>query len=183
MLDLKKSKLPQAIKVGGVYYPIHTDFKYFLSFCEILKEKNTDYTVYDFMYINKKPINRAAGFAQLCNFMSPQEELPRNKEKESEEIVLDYAIDSAYIYAAFMEQYKIDLIDVKLHWHKFVALMRGLHDTELNRIISARLWKPSGKNGEYEKYQQKMYEAWKLPQPEDSEPDEALDDFLAQLKG
>ena len=32
-------------------------------------------------------------------------------------------------------------------------------------------------------YQQRQYEAWRLPQPEDNEPDEALDDFLAQLEG
>ena len=79
-----------------------------------------------------------------------------------------------------MEQYGIDLIDTRLHWYKFVALLHGLHDTELNRIINARLYKPSGKNGEYEKAQQKQYEAWKLPEAE--EPDEALDEFLKQIK-
>ena len=115
--------------------------------------------------------------------MTPHRELPRSTVDESCDIVLDYDKDSPYIYAAFLEQYGIDLVDTRLHWYKFLALLHGLHDTELNRIIAARLWKPNGKNGEYEKRQQKQYEAWRLPQPEDNEPDEALDDFLAKLKG
>ena len=115
--------------------------------------------------------------------MNPPRELPRSTGEESGDIVLDYDKDAPYIYAAFLEQYGIDLIDARLHWYKFLALLHGLHDTELNRIIAARLWKPNGKNSEYEKNQKKQYEAWRLPQPEDNEPDEALDDFLAKLKG
>ena len=38
-------------------------------------------------------------------------------------------------------------------------------------------------NDEYEKTKQKQYEAWRLPQPADNEPDEALEDFLGALKG
>ena len=53
----------------------------------------------------------------------------------------------------------------------------------LNNIINARLYKPSGRNDEYEKTKQKQYEAWRLPQPADNEPDEALEDFLGALKG
>ena len=99
------------------------------------------------------------------------------------EIVLDFAIDADYIYAAFMEQYGIDLLTARLHWYSFNALLHGLHDTELNNIINARLYKPSGRNDEYEKTKQKQYEAWRLPQPADNEPDEALEDFLGALKG
>ena len=105
------------------------------------------------------------------------------KPANNKEIWYDLIDDYPLIEASFLEQYGIDLVDTRLHWYKFLALLHGLHDTELNRIISARLWKPNGKTGEYEKYQQKQYEAWRLPQPEDNEPDEALDDFLAQLEG
>ena len=80
-----------------------------------------------------------------------------------------------------MEQYGIDLLETSLHWYKFLALLQGLHDTELNRIINARLYKPSGRNTEIDKLELKQYEAWRLPQPE--EPDEALDEFMAQFKG
>lgn len=183
MIDLKKAKLPQAVKVGGRFFAIHTDFKYFLRFRELIKDKDAPIKNFDFMYINEIPPSRLEGIRALCEFMNPPRELPRRTGDESSEIVLDYDADAPYIYAAFLEQYGIDLIDTRLHWYKFLALLHALHDTELNRIIAARLWKPNGKNSEYEKHQQKQYEAWRLPQPEDDEPDEALDDFLAQLKG
>lgn len=183
MIDLKKAKLPQAVKVGGRFFAIHTDFKYILRFRELLSDKNAPLTAFDFMYINEIPAARLEGINAIYEFMNPPRELPRSTTEDDGEIVIDYEIDAPYIYAAFLEQYGIDLIDARLHWHKFLSLLHGLHDTELNRIIGYRLWKPNGKNGEYEKHQQKQYEAWRLPQPEDSEPDEALDEFLAQLKG
>ena len=183
MIDLKKAKLPQAVKVGGRFFAIHTDFKYILRFRELLSDKDAPLTEFDFMYRNEIPAGRLEGITAIYNFMNPPRELPRNKGEESSDIVLDYDIDASYIYAAFLEQYGIDLVDTRLHWYKFLALLHGLHDTELNRIIAARLWKPNGKTGEYEKYQQKQYEAWRLPQPEDNEPDKALDDFLKKLKG
>lgn len=183
MIDLKKAKLPQAVKVGGRFFAIHTDFKYILRFRELLSDKNAPLTAFDFMYINEIPAGRLEGINAIYEFMNPPRELPRSTGEESGDIVLDYDQDAPYIYAAFYEQYGIDLVDTRLHWYKFLALLHGLHDTELNRIIEARLWKPNGKNGEYEKQRQKQYEAWRLPQPEDNEPDEALDDFLTKLKG
>ena len=165
MIDLKKAKLPQAIDVGGSLYRIHTDYRYFLRLREHLAE------------------NRLAGVKALIAFMTPPQELPRRTSDDNGEIVLDFAIDADYIYAAFMEQYGIDLLTARLHWYSFNALLHGLHDTELNNIINARLYKPSGRNDEYEKTKQKQYEAWRLPQPADNEPDKALEDFLGALKG
>lgn len=181
MFTLEKIKLPQAIEVGGSFYKIKTDYRYFLIFIKKLGNKEINPGDFDFMYINTPPQDRLEGIKKLCDFMTTSE-LPRNTEKNPEN-VLDYEIDAPYIYAAFKEQYGIDLIDEPLHILKFLALLRALHDTELNRIIAARLYKPSGKNTEYDKAQQKQHEAWRLPQPEDNEPDEALDDFLAQIKG
>lgn len=180
MFSLKKARLPQAVEVGGSFYKIHTNYKYFLRLRELLDQKTAALGDFDFMYLDKIPPSRLEGVRALVEFMNPPQKLPRRNEK-SAEVVLDYEIDAPYIYAAFMEQYGIDLIDTRLHWYKFLALLHGLHDTELNRIISARLYKPSGKNTEYEKAQQKQYEAWRLEQ--DEGPDEALDDFLAKIKG
>ena len=181
MFTLKKSILPQAIEVGGNLYRIKTDFRFFLRMSEVAQDKSASLTAFDFMYIDKPPASRLEGICALFAFMNPPQELPRRQERTNE-TVLDYDIDAPYIYAAFLEQYGIDLFDTKyLHWYKFQALLQGLHDTELNRIISARLYKPSGKNNEWEREQQKQYEAWRLPQAEDNEPDEALNEFLSKL--
>lgn len=174
--------LPQAIEVGGSFFRIHTDFKFFIRFAELQKTKNVKIDNFDFMYIDEPPADKMAGLRALCEFANPPRELPRRTDEESGEIVLDYTTDAPYIYAAFLEQYHIDLLDTRLHWHKFLALLHALHDTELNNIIGCRLWKPSGRNDDYEKRQAKKYEAWRLPQPEEEEPDDALTDFLRLIK-
>lgn len=182
MFTLQKARLPETIEVNGSLYKIHTDYRYFLRFREHLQDKNAKIDEFNYMYVDATPASLLEGLRQLVAFMNPPQELPRRTGRESSEIVIDYEIDAPYIYAAFMEQYGLDLLNVNLHWYAFNALLRGLHDTELNNIINARLYKPSGKGGDYEKARQKQYEAWRLPQPEDNEPDEALDAFLNQIK-
>ena len=183
MFTLQKARLPETIDVNGSLYKIHTDYRYFLRFREHIQEPTANPADFDYMYVGAKPADRVEGINKLYNFMTPPQELPRRTGAESSEIVIDYEIDAPYIYAAFMEQYGLDLLLAPLHWYKFLALLHGLHDTELNNIINARLFRPSGRDDEFEKSRRKQYEAWRLPQPGDNEPDEARDEFLAQLKG
>jgi len=183
MFTLQKARLPETIDVNGSLYRIHTDYRFFLRFREHLQEPTAKPDDFDYMYKDNPPHDRLEGIRKLCEFMSPPQELPRRTGTESDELVIDYEIDAPYIYAAFMEQYGLDLLLTPLHWYKFCALLHGLHDTELNNIISARLYRPSGRDDEYEKSRRKQYEAWRLPQPGDNEPDKALDDFLEKLKG
>jgi len=182
MIDLKKINLPSTVEVAGRLYPIRTDYRYFLRFNEHLKEKDATLDAFDYMYEYEIPESRLEGIRALCEFMNPAQTLPRRTGRETNEPVIDYELDADYIYAAFYEQYGIDLQTAALHWYKFSALLKGLHDTELNNIISARLWRPTGKNSEYEKHRQRQYEAWRLPDPTDNEPDEALEEFLQELK-
>lgn len=64
---------------------------------------------------------------------SADNELPESRRVYA----LDY--DFPYIYAAFLERYGIDLIDIPyLHWWKFRALFRGLHDCKFTEIVGIR---------------------------------------------
>ncbi len=59
--------------------------------------------------------------------------------------------DAPAIYASFMEQYGIDLIEEqgRLHWDKFKALLDGLGpDTQFRRIIAIRQRTTDGLEGE-----------------------------------
>ena len=116
MIDLKKARLPQAVKVGGSFYKIHTDYKYILRFRELLQDRTAGLKAFDFMYINEIPAGRLEGITAIYDFMNPPRELPRSTGEESGDIVLDYDKDAPYIYAAFLEQYGIDLVDTRLHW-------------------------------------------------------------------
>lgn len=55
--------------------------------------------------------------------------------------VVDFEEDGEYIYASFLQDYGIDLIDCqgKLHWKKFIALFQGLSDsTKIKQIMQIR---------------------------------------------
>lgn len=54
---------------------------------------------------------------------------------------VDFSFDAADIYASFMLDYRIDLIEEigKMHWSKFIALFDGLSaDTPIKRIMHIR---------------------------------------------
>lgn len=123
--------------------------------------------------------------SELLAFFNPVSTLPRPTGSDTSERVIDYELDADLIYSAFYEQYKIDLLQtdetghvIKLHWHRFLALLNGLHDTRLNEIMGYRMWKrPKGKLTDYDREQQKLHEAWKLPPIENSEYKKQLDEF------
>lgn len=179
MIDLKKNRLPEAVEVDGNLYPVHTSFKFWLTFLKNLKIKETPPADFDFMYTGKKPRDKIKSLAALILFCNPPHILPRS-EKGSENI-LDYDIDADYIFAAFMERYGIDLVESEIHWYKFNALFCGLHDTKLNEIIGYRSYEnKDGKQNAYTRQMEKLKTAWELPQESD-ENDEDLQAFEALL--
>lgn len=184
MIDLKKGRLPESVEVDGGLYPIHTSFKYFLRFTELLADKGAKPQDFDFMYKNEKPRNRLDGLSALLKFASPPQELPRAQREDADgEKAVDYAIDADYIFAAFMEQYGIDLVESDMHWYKFQALFKGLHGTKLNEIIGYRLWENTGgKRDAYTRQMEKLKSAWELPLESDGE-DEDLKAFEAAIYG
>lgn len=182
MIELKKSRLPESVEVDGSLYTIQTSFKYFLRFIELLANKDIKPQDFDFMYKNKKPQDRESGLIALVQFCNPPQNLPHTDKLEgSSEKAVDYTIDADYIFAAFMERYGIDLVESDMHWYKFQALFKGLHDTKLNEIIGYRLWEnTSGKRDAYTRQMEKLKLAWELPQESDEE-DEDLKAFEALL--
>lgn len=55
--------------------------------------------------------------------------------------LVDFELDGEYIYAAFLQDYGMDLIEQqgKLHWKKFLALFQGLSDdTRIRQIMRIR---------------------------------------------
>ncbi len=63
-----------------------------------------------------------------------------NVKTESKKQIYSYEFDDEYIYSAFMEQYKIDLNNIKyLHWWKFKALLNNLNEnTQFVKIMGYR---------------------------------------------
>ena len=186
MLNLAKVKLPDCIECGGKFFNIKTDFRTWLCFSQTVNEKKAVVDDVDFVYTDEIPPaeEKTEACKKLLEFYMPKNELPRKvKSEEGGAKILDYILDADYIYAAFLEQYGIDLLHtdgkghaIELHWHKFLALLSGLHGTKLNEIMAWRGWTGETKT-EYGKQMAKLRSVWELPEPVDEKVQEDLEKF------
>lgn len=184
-MTFTKAELPSAVEAGGELYPIHTDFRYALILLERIREDAPLIEV-DFMYAAEPPKDREAGFKAILEWLSPPHEVPRPSGIASSDILLDYEADAPLIFAAFYERYGIDLFDeaLRLHWHKFLALLAGLHDTKLNEVQGYRAYKPhKGDPAEYKREMLRLKEMWRVEERLTEAEQAALDKFQSQLKG
>ena len=109
----------------------------------------------------------------------------KSKQSNDKKKIFDFEQDAKYIYAAFMQAYNIDLLDVKeLHWWKFISLFNGLpQDTKIMQIIDIRT-KPIPKrtkyNSEYITSLMKLKAEYKLEISQE-EQEKQMQDFLGNL--
>lgn len=182
-MKLSKMILPDGISTGGKLYKIKTGHPYWFRFAELLKKGERRLSVYDFLYESEAPADRNKGFEELFKFFAPERELPRaEKGDDGGETALDYETDAELIYAAFLEQYGIDLFDKEIHWHKVLAMIAGLHSTKLNDIIGYRLYRKPAKGDSYDKDMMRLKRLWRIETDEDKEAAEREKDFFGKLK-
>lgn len=100
------------------------------------------------------------------------------QEREKQEIVtktyFDFAYDAELIYAAFLQQYHIDLCKTDMHWWKFRALLAGLSDeTHFVKVVQYRSMDISKiKDKEQKKFYLDMKRRHKLPDKRSEEEKE-----------
>lgn len=93
--------------------------------------------------------------------------------EESHKRLYNLKYDGDYVFASFMQAYRIDLIEEigKLHWKKFNALLVGLPEgTKFVEVLKIRSYEPQ--KGDSQEYIEKMREL----QREFRLPDEDVDD-------
>lgn len=188
MIDLSKVKLPDCIELSdGKLFYVRTDFRTWLSFDKIVSNPDAVIDDVDFIYAEEIPSveKKSEAFLQLLNFFRPESLLPRVISSQDKIKIVDYTIDADLIYSAFYEQYKIDLLSldknghaIQMHWHKFLALLAGLHNTKLNEVMNYRCYEENDKTT-YEESMKKLRQAWELPEQDSSKIQEDLDKFNA----
>mgnify|MGYP003289976339 CR=1 FL=1 len=184
-MDLIKINLPSFVEIEGIFFDIKTDFRDWLKFDRLIKDEATTYEDIDYLYILEKPEDKEKGLKALLDFFAPPQELPRKISGGNTDPVIDYELDADLIYSAFLEQYNIDLMAqdetghaLPLHWHKFQALLKGLHNTRLNEIMEIRAFNPNNKD-DYNKQMQKLKNAWKIPHRESAADRKRREEFNA----
>ena len=97
----------------------------------------------------------------------------------SSDTLVDYILDGEYIYASFMYDYGIDLIDIEyMHWHKFKALFTSLSEnSKMKTIMSIRGYEKTPKNYDFDKEREKLKRIWSLDELLTEEELAALEEF------
>lgn len=166
-------KAPTSITVGRGSYNIKTDFRVAIQF-ELLMQNN-DFTDEEklvkaidlFLYeippdlTLEETIEKIVWFYS-CGIKSKKTEKSTSQTKN----IYSFKYDGDYIYAAFLEQYSIDLHDIPyLHWWKFKALFQALKaDTEIVKIMGYRSIEiDSNMSSEQKRFYQKMKKLHELP--------------------
>ena len=101
-----------------------------------------------------------------------------NKQKQ----IYSYEFDAEYIYSAFMEQYNIDLNNIKyLHWWKFKTLLISLNESTLfSKIMGYRAMNINKiKDKDMKRHYKKMKKIYALPDMRSKEEKE--EDFANAL--
>lgn len=177
-MNLLTSPLPETVTIGGVECPIYTDFRVSVKFELLMQDSGLGEREKALralgLYYPQMPgdIQEACG-KLIWFYKCGREDAAPDAGGEGgtgSRRIYDFDYDSAYIYAAFLGQYGIDLLDIKyLHWWKFRALFWGLgEDCEFVKIMGYRGMKiPAKMPKEQKAFYRKMKRVHALPMPED----------------
>ena len=159
-MDLTKA-LPNTVICNGRAFSIYTDFRVWMRFeQQIINWREGDPFPIDYLFKNDVPV--MPDIKDLLAFSRPESPLPRKMSDDDSAIVIDWEIDAELIYAAILGQYGIDLFDIEdLHWHKFIAMIKGLSETtKLREVMQYRAYKrDNSKNvDQYER----LKSAWEI---------------------
>lgn len=165
--------LPNKVEVDGIEYEIRSDFRTSMLF-ELLMQDNEvadkDKIICALeLYYPICPKNIDEAMDKILWFYRCGKDVTLNKgngKGKSVTQIYSFEHDDGYIYAAFLDQYGIDLQDIQyLHWWKFKAMFKALkEDNEIVKIMGYRSMDLSRiKDKDQKEYYKKMKELYKIP--------------------
>ena len=178
-MNLLIDLVPKTITIDNKEYEINSDFRTSILFELLMQDKSIKdndkiYLALELYYPNI-PDDINSAIEKMLWFYICGKDLITSKRKgkgKSDIKIYSFEYDDDYIYAAFMDQYGIDLQDIKyLHWWKFKAMFKSLkEDTEIVKIMRYRSMDLSKIKDKNEKaYYKKMQELYKIPISKDEQ--------------
>ena len=141
---LTRTDLPKSIRIGEKDYLIKTDFRTWIKFEAMLQDDEIPDEFKTYLQIrllgNNDLLNEDMESVQNALFSFYRLGQPiRKATKTSNDKPYSFEVDMPWIYAAFREQYQIDLLTADLHWWEFKAMFDSLSgDTMFGKIMSYR---------------------------------------------
>ncbi len=185
-------ELPQVTSSG---LKIRTDFREFIKFELLMQDRKISkeekiMLALNLIYCNpekirdlKSAINDLIWFYKCGKDLKTIDGKKENvNEQKIKKQIYSYEFDDNYIYSAFLEQYKIDLNEIKhLHWWKFKAMVDGLNEeVQFVKIMGYRAIDTNKiKDKERKEFYKKMQKLYALPDMRTEEEKEA--DFADEL--
>lgn len=180
MINILVDLLPTTVTVGGVEYPINTDFRTSILFeqmavdIDIEDDEKWEYLLeYYYQGISVTDENIGGLVEEALKFyrcergqLQSDDESCKDSSSSSSDKIYDFDYDDMYIYGAFLQQYGIDLQDIEyLHWWKFKAMFNSLkEECKFCKILEYRSIDLSQVQDDAQKeYYRKMKELYKLP--------------------
>ncbi|MCI6278047.1 MAG: bacteriophage Gp15 family protein [Clostridium sp.] len=165
--------VPTSVDIDGVEYEINSNFRYGILF-ELLmqdstiEEKDKIYMALD-LYYPVIPTNIDEAIEKILWFYKCGKDEAKVKSTGKDRgttQIYSFEYDDDYIYSAFLDQYRVDLQDIKyLHWWKFKAMFKSLkEDNMIVKIMGYRSIDLSKiKDKEQKDYYKKMQKLYEIP--------------------
>lgn len=175
--DLLTEALPESVRIHGKEYPIQCDFRIGIKLDGILRSELEDQEKIKRMLVlyfkDNIPQDIPAAIDKIiwfyrCGELLDSEDEEKKKRRyirrRSKDPACVLTQDAPYVYAAFMDQYGIDLTSVTfMHWWKFMALFESLGDeTKMSKIMYYRQASTSGMSKERRAFINEMKKIYKI---------------------
>lgn len=189
IINILIDELPNTVKIDNEEYKINSGFRESILFELMMQdtsisEEDKIITALE-LYYPVIPENINEAIEQILWFYRCGKEITSSKgngKGKSITQIYSFEHDDDYIYAAFMDQYNIDLQDIEyLHWWKFKAMFKSLkEDNEIVKIMGYRSMDLSKiKDKEQKAYYTKMRKLYEIPISKDER--EKLDEITKAL--
>lgn len=188
MMNILIDKLPDTVVVSGFEIPINCDYRSGMRAHIALfdaEPTEADQIFLDAMYPQlPRYIDISDAFHAAAEFLmgAPVPILPGQKGKSKPpERAYSFLYDQEKIFAAFYQQYKIDLTKETMHWWVFHAMMHNLRGNHMADVMHMRTeQETAGMDDKERKRIRKNKSIWRLPEPVVDKKHK--DDLIACLK-
>lgn len=171
--------LPCSVTVAGQDCLIDTDWRIGVQMESLLLDESVEEEQKSLLVLNLyfPDFSQRPGFylshleeaLEAC-YRFYQDGQPGQERGQSRKRVYDFEQDEGLLTAAFLADYGIDLTDpdLKLHWHRFLALFSGLREEDtISRILSIRAADTSRMKGEERDWYTRMQRRYAIRRKED----------------
>lgn len=165
--------LPEEVIIDNEKYEINSDFRTSILFELLMQDSSIEENDRIFialeLYYPVIPANVNEAIENMLWFYRCGKDIKSHKgncKGKSVTQIYSFEHDDDYIYAAFMDQYNVDLQDIDyLHWWKFKAMFKSLkEDNEIVKIMGYRSMDLSKiKDKEQKAYYKKMQKIYEIP--------------------